>query len=401
MQENFLILYVPPILFSVVALAFVLLWYMEIAAWQWGAGFAQTAAGFVVSTFFPEPSLAAFISGLIFIGAAYCYGSALLVHFNAQKQRIPRLTFVAAYVIVLVYLVYVRQSLVGQLFLTDAGFAFLLGWSLWVVARKASRRIDVALVATSSIVVLDSVTRAIFFTFFTNSSDKLSDFATSLYNLEVSITTITICMLFPFAAIGASAAAAIEKHRIVAETDPLTGLFNRRGFGKALECDSKSGKLRGSLIVCDIDHFKRVNDTHGHAIGDVVIEGIAKELNRLIGSYGRAARYGGEEFVIFLPYATLADATTIAELLRVSIAEKDWHQHGLDHGVTISCGVASLNDADYNDADNNVDEAIRRADRALYAAKGSGRNRVKVESASAIEQRGSDKTSPTALALRK
>ncbi|WP_373413849.1 GGDEF domain-containing protein [Ensifer aridi] len=264
------IFYVPPIVFSSVSLAFLLLWHMKITpAWQWSAGFAQTAAGFVVSTFSPEPYSAAFVSGLIFIGAAYCYGSGLLVHFNAAPTlRIPRVLFAAVYSVVLAYIVFVEQNLIQQLFLTDISFALLLGVAVWMVTRRASRPIDIALVVTSWIVVLDCLARAIFFTFFTSSSDDFGDFATSLYNLEVSITTIIICMFFPFTALGASATAAIERHRAAAETDELTGLLNRRGFKRALERDFKSGGLSGSLIVCDIDCFKRINDTFGHAVGD-------------------------------------------------------------------------------------------------------------------------------------
>ncbi|THK35590.1 diguanylate cyclase [Ensifer sp. MPMI2T] len=375
MGEIDLIFYVPPIVFSSVSLAFLLLWHMKITpAWQWSAGFAQTAAGFVVSTFLPEPYSAAFVSGLIFIGAACCYGSGLLVHFNAPTLRIPRVLFAAVYSVVLAYIVFVEQSLIQQLFLTDVGFALLLGVAVWMVTRRASRPIDIALVVTSWIVVLDCLTRAIFFTFFTNSSDDFGDFATSLYNLEVSITTIIICMFFPFTALGASATAAIERHRAAAETDDLTGLLNRRGFKQALERDFKSVGLSGSLIVCDIDYFKRINDTFGHAVGDTVIAGLAEEIKGLVAGRGSAARYGGEEFMAFLPNTSLQEAVALAELLRVSFANRDWHQEDLNRKVTTSCGVAAV-----RDGETTLDSAIDRADCALYAAKSAGRNQVMAE----------------------
>ncbi|TDW25623.1 hypothetical protein [Rhizobium gallicum] len=187
-----IIVYIPPSLFSIVALAFLLLWYLNIGpTLQWSAGFAQTAVGFVLSTFSIEPSFDAFASGLVFIGAAYCYGSALLAHFKAPALHVQRTLFVSLYTIVLCYLVFVKGSLVSQLFLTDAGFAFLLGMAVCFVWRKASRPIDVALVVTTVIVVLDSVVRTTFFTFFTTSSDDFGDFANSAYNLAVHVSTIT------------------------------------------------------------------------------------------------------------------------------------------------------------------------------------------------------------------
>ncbi|MEY9785231.1 GGDEF domain-containing protein [Sinorhizobium fredii] len=394
MGEIDLIFYVPPILFSSVALTFLVLWHMKITpAWQWSAGFAQTAAGFVISTFLPEPYSAAFVSGLIFIGAAYCYGSGLLAHFNAPRLRIPRLLFAATYSIVLAYLVFAEQSLVQQLFLTDVGFALLLGVAVWIVARRASRPIDIALVVTSSIVVLDCLIRAIFFTFFTTSSDDFGDFATSLYNLEVSVSTMTICMFFPFTALGASASAAIERHQAAAETDELTGLLNRRGFKRALEKDFSSGCPRGSLIVCDIDYFKRINDTFGHAAGDKVIAGLAEEIRGLVAGRGSAARYGGEEFMAFLPNASLQEAVALAELLRVSFANRDWHHEGLNRKVMTSCGVSAV-----RDGEATLDCAIDRADCALYAAKSAGRNQVMAEITRAADLRIGDSRNLPALA---
>jgi len=372
MGDSNLIFYIPPILFGIVALAFFLLWHLKVTpGWHWGAGFAQTSAGFVVSTFLPDQFLAAFASGMIFIGAAYCYGSGLLRHFRAPTFRMQRVSFVALYTVALAYSVYWKPSLIAQLFLTDAGFALLLGFAVWVVARKASRPIDIALVVTSCVVVLDSVTRTVFFTFFTNSSNDFSDFATSLYNLEVTITTITICMFFPFTALAASATAAIERHRTAAARDELTGLLNRRGFWDAVQLDSNSEVLEGSLIVCDIDHFKHVNDTCGHAAGDLVIQGLAKELTRIVGKLGHAARFGGEEFVAFLPNSSVGQAIALADTVRTCFAMKDWSKIGVSHEVTVSCGVSAV-----APGETSLDDVIDRADGALYLAKNAGRNRV-------------------------
>lgn len=132
MGASNIIVYVPPMLFSIVAIAFFLLWRLRIiTAWQWSAGFAQTAIGFVLSTFSIQPIFDAFSSGLVFIGAAYCYGTGLLAHFGASRQRRLRLALVAVYIPVLSYLVFVEQGLIWHLFLVDTAFALLLGIAVY------------------------------------------------------------------------------------------------------------------------------------------------------------------------------------------------------------------------------------------------------------------------------
>ena len=372
---NNLIVYVPPVLFSIVALGFLLLWHLKMTtSLHFSLGFAQTALGFVLSTFSIEPSFDAFSSGMVFIGAAYCYGGGLMLHFGAPQLIVERRIFVAIYALLLTYLVFVSESLIHQLFLTDIGFAMLLAISVCVVARRASRPVDVALIITTIIVVLDSVARTTFFTFFTSSSDEFGDFADSAYNLAVHLSTITVCMLFPVTALGAIASAAIETQRAAAETDPLTGLLNRRGFDQTVALAKSSGPPRGTVIACDIDHFKTVNDRYGHAAGDRVIQGLADEIRRVAGADAHAARFGGEEFVIFLPDASLQSASRIAQQLRIAFAAREWTEAGVKGAVTVSCGVAKTQAGEVS-----LDSAIDRADRSLYAAKAAGRNRVMAE----------------------
>jgi len=369
-----IIVYIPPALFAFMAIAFFVLWRLKIAtSWQWSAGFAQTGAGFAFSAFPISPGFDAFVSGMIFIGAAYCYASAILLHFNAPMHRLERRLFVLAYTLVHTYIVFVTADLRDELFLTDVSFACLLGLALYVVTPTASRPADKILVFTVAIVFLDTLARAIFFYFFMNTSDKLADFVTSDYNLAVHITTITICTLFPFAALGAMASAAIDRHRDAADRDPLTGLFNRRGFQEVVNNMFKSGSLRGAVLVCDIDHFKQVNDKYGHAVGDKVIAAVANDLQLSTSSCGYAARFGGEEFVVFLPGVAAEDAAAIAQLLRVSLSERAWGCIGMEQGVTASFGVSAI-----EDQETSALPAIERADRALYSAKTAGRNRVVV-----------------------
>lgn len=156
----------------------------------------------------------------------------------------------------------------------------------------------------------------------------------------------------------------------LATTDALTGIFNRKKFndelGKEVERSRRYRNLV-SLIFFDIDHFKKVNDTYGHSVGDLVLQGISKIVSSNIRKGDVFARWGGEEFVVLIPENGNGSAMVLAEKLRVAIEN---HQFETVGTVTCSFGVA-----DYV-ANEEVEDLIRRADKALYQAKNSGRNCV-------------------------
>ncbi|PLK50294.1 GGDEF domain-containing protein [Uliginosibacterium sp. TH139] len=161
-------------------------------------------------------------------------------------------------------------------------------------------------------------------------------------------------------------------HRI-ASSDPLTGLFNRRAITELAEREiARSQRTHQplSLILCDIDHFKRINDSHGHAAGDHVLQTVAKLLQATVREYDCVARWGGEEFLILLPDATGAGAAAIAERLRAAVEACVISFEGQAIPVTLTLGVSLL------DPQENWHAAINRADEALYRGKAGGRNRV-------------------------
>ncbi len=166
-----------------------------------------------------------------------------------------------------------------------------------------------------------------------------------------------------------------EVHRM-ATTDGLTGVTNRAAFDDLLSAElGRAARQRDdtSLLLLDIDHFKRLNDEHGHLLGDEVLRLVGATLRRVCREYDTAARYGGEEFAVILPATGREEAFEVAERLRKAIAEMPT---GL--GVTASLGVASF-PLDAADAE----ALVRAADDALYSSKRNGRNRV---TAAALEQ---------------
>ncbi|HET6370514.1 MAG TPA: diguanylate cyclase, partial [Nitrospiria bacterium] len=164
----------------------------------------------------------------------------------------------------------------------------------------------------------------------------------------------------------------------LATVDGLTGTFNHRRFQERLQEEfirTHRHPDAFSFLMIDIDHFKKVNDTYGHPAGDAVLRTIAKTLIRLVRKTDLVARYGGEEFAILLLKATSEQAERLAERIRKTIEERPIPWEGITIPVTVSIGAASYP----NDADNR-ESLILRADRALYASKNGGRNRVTVYS---------------------
>lgn len=167
----------------------------------------------------------------------------------------------------------------------------------------------------------------------------------------------------------------------VAITDGLTGLANRRFFmdrlGTEIERAGREGRPLAVAMI-DIDHFKWINDTFGHAVGDAVLVQTAERLRSAVRPYDLVARYGGEEFVALLPGAGPEEASAVAERMRATVEAMPavWppgHESG-HRPVTVSVGMACL--AGVTDG---AAELLRRADMALYAAKRTGRNRCVFE----------------------
>jgi diguanylate cyclase (GGDEF)-like protein len=160
-------------------------------------------------------------------------------------------------------------------------------------------------------------------------------------------------------------------------TDSLLGIFNRRYLHERLPQESARSRRYGkplSLVMADLDHFKRINDTHGHQAGDLVLQHVANLARSALRVSDWIARYGGEEFVIVLPETPLLGAYAVAERMRRSCAETPVELPGAQLLVTASFGVATIDGIAPSDED--AEAILRDADRALYASKRAGRNRT-------------------------
>ncbi|GAB3627865.1 diguanylate cyclase [Pandoraea terrae] len=179
-----------------------------------------------------------------------------------------------------------------------------------------------------------------------------------------------------------------ERLKRIGLTDPLTGLSNRRYFDQRLREEVVRGKRYGAPLVClliDIDHFKRVNDTHGHATGDRALRAASVCMRQQLRVTDTLARYGGEEFAALLVQTEEGWATTVAERVRRAVARLNvLDDAGLRVPLTISIGLAGVDPRDCGDLDDLPGRLLGAADRALYQAKRSGRDRVVVTPQAAL-----------------
>jgi diguanylate cyclase (GGDEF)-like protein len=179
---------------------------------------------------------------------------------------------------------------------------------------------------------------------------------------------VALTLLIAVVAVTTALSGAEMQYRKESVLDPLTGLLNRSGLESRFEEIREQARLLDKpvcLLTCDLDKFKRINDTYGHDRGDQVLRDATYEMRKALRSFELFYRLGGEEFVVLLPGMEAESGTEVAERLRAAVEGSE--PAGVD--ITLSVGVAARPGAAIH-----YDELYRRADRALYAAKAAGRN---------------------------
>ena len=180
-----------------------------------------------------------------------------------------------------------------------------------------------------------------------------------------------------------------ELYRQLSITDPLTGIFNRRHFYELAISELQRAQRYGhllALIMLDLDHFKRVNDIYGHAVGDKVLQAVTDAVRKVLRVVDIFARYGGEEFIVLLPQTTSQGVRHTAERLRCEIADQPLHLEQNRIEITISLGATAFDPSaiPLPPTAETLDLLIKLADQALYEAKRGGRNRVVISDAALI-----------------
>jgi diguanylate cyclase (GGDEF)-like protein len=178
----------------------------------------------------------------------------------------------------------------------------------------------------------------------------------------------------------------------IATTDTLTGIYNRRKFFLVAEKDfiiTKNAKLDLYIMMMDIDHFKSINDTHGHHVGDLVLKGFVATVQKYISKKDLFARIGGEEFAIMIKDHTHDNVLEVAQKIGEAVAARTMTYKGVKFNITVSIGLSWR-----LDEDQSIDDVIQRADSCLYQAKENGRDQV-------IDQEGAKSKELTLTHIRK
>jgi diguanylate cyclase (GGDEF)-like protein len=246
---------------------------------------------------------------------------------------------------------------------------------LWMIWRLRLTGIDRILRGVFAVVCLQFFLRPLLV--FWLSSDPISQagYLTSPYAVTLQFTVAVTSMAFAAALLAAVVQDHLRDLKHESSFDPLSGVLNRRGFDAAAELILAKGGLASSIVIADIDHFKRINDAYGHSCGDAVIAAVGTLLQTLFGENAAVGRIGGEEFAVIFPHATEGDAARHAEKARQTLASLTLPGILSKVRVTASFGVCAA------ERGMALFEAMGKADAALYEAKRAGRNCVAVHGA--------------------
>lgn len=333
---------------------------------------ATEAVGFAI----PSPRVvSAFSFGFLMLGAVLIV-TGLRLHYRpfASGRALFALGAALAMLNVLVIYDLPRGSFIQALaYQTPFGGVFLFG-SLTVLAR-ARRGVDVTLGVVLLAVAVQFLAKGVLGPWIgANQAPSVPNYVFSLYAYYSQTLGSILSLALGMSLMGVLTVEVMAEHASRLQKDALSGLRNRSAFFADADAALRrlpEGQTAG-LVICDLDHFKSINDRFGHAAGDEVIAGFGRLLEQVAGPTGLTGRIGGEEFCLLLTAARLDQCEALVERLRILLARARFDQLPADISVTASFGIATARGAE------PLTEALRRADLALYRAKAEGRNEYRI-----------------------
>ena len=344
------------------------------AAWC-AAGFAVASLSAICETvlpFTPVPRLFAVGAFASVLAGFSLLRFGLGLFYGVPAKPVALAAFFAGSVILDLLIYDLPRGTLQHAFFYQMPFFLIQAWSASAIIRSRRRsyadKILFVLLALNALYFLVKIYAAIA----AGSGVTAADYLQSPFALISQALGAMLIVATGVAILGVMVKDMVDEARASSEIDALSGLCNRRGFMERVAplLQSRSADGPGALILTDLDRFKGINDTYGHHSGDEVIRQFSRVLLDLLPSHAVAARVGGEEFAVFLPRVDLAAARVLAQGMRAAIAST--RILGLPETTTItaSFGVAAIASGE------SLEMAMQRADKALYAAKAAGRNRV-------------------------
>lgn len=377
-----------PAVVLIFALTFLLIWLLDRARWHilcFSLAFAFYSLGVTVQILdlTPESGLETELSALLYLLSAISLVEGLLQRASAGGGTIRYVAVVTAILSAISYFHYISDNLAARICIQNIGMALILLVALpRLGSMKRGMLTDRILYWALLLFALHFVPRTLLVIV---SNGALDGLGASPFWVVLQIAMPLFGMVLALSLLATSAADTITDLQREKDTDPLTGLLNRRGFDATAERvigTSRDGLF--SLIVCDIDHFKSINDTYGHRSGDNVLRSVATILREASRGGDVVARIGGEEFVVLLRETDAVVARMFAEGLRENLERARFTAVAPGRSVTASFGIAQRRDGE------TVWDVVSRADRALYGAKNAGRNRSLIDGVETFSPAGYD-----------
>ena len=381
MDTGLLIALLNPTIALALGAAFLVLWFHQrhrpyLAVL--GVSYCTSAFGFLLQ-YFTLPvgmALTKLISNICFTIAACCLASAIVARYGRRVPYAGIAVMTGGGLAAFCWFMFVQPDLTWRILAMNFGFG---GLSLLVAAELRTVRnngpTEKILFVLSLLSGLNFIARTLMVVIAHGPFGSYDGFYGSSYWTTALLSHALLSLLIALCLFSAAALDVMKALKAETHTDPLSGLLNRRGFEERatlLLDQCARAKFPVAMVLADLDHFKALNDVHGHAAGDRVIADFAAKLRLAAGTRGVAGRIGGEEFAVLLPLSDLAAARLFAEAVRTvySAGQVD----GLPAGtkVTASFGVAARS------GDEALEPLMRRADDALYKAKKNGRDSVRL-----------------------
>ena len=379
MNKGDFIALINPAMALIFAAAFAVLWHAQPQRryiLRLAGGYLAFTAAFLLQYFSPIGEAASrLMSNGLFVLAAIAISTGALERYSRVPPMRPIVFVAATGFAAFSWFFFVQPDITWRIYLmnfTLGTIALLFATELRKVPDK--KPIDWLLLAVMLFSGLSFFPRPIVAIWLEGPYATLDDFNSSLYWITLVFTGSLFLLLFAMTIITAIVLDVMDELRQKSETDLLSGLLNRRGFEAGLHTAfaARTPGTPAALIICDIDRFKSINDRYGHAVGDRVIRHFADCLTGATEGQHAVGRIGGEEFALLLENADAVTARLLAEGIRIAFSTAT--ALGLPNGVqvTASFGIAEVT------ADETIDDLFRRADQALYLAKNSGRDCVRV-----------------------
>jgi len=358
------------------ALMAVAAWYVECPVEQrlWAVGNVIISVGLAITNL---PGWMPFVAHAVLGYGVLAYGMAvvmrgLFIYCNGQLEQRWLVLIAALIVIINGYFGYVDPSLRARLVASSLYFAALNGLCAVVLARYGGWRGVIVTVAGFTLLALALFMRGAYFLFHADPNDTRGSVVVALGLLVVPLAQV--CILYGLIILVMRRHA--ERLRQLSTLDPLTGALNRAGLEvqgrRVAQRTLRSGRSL-AVIMIDADHFKNINDTYGHPVGDEVLRHMVRLLKAELRPHDLLARYGGEEFVMVLDGLSLQDAVKVAERLRSRIESELVGVEQITVRYTASVGVSCSDEHGHD-----LIQLISASDAAMYSAKRSGRNRVMI-----------------------